>query len=301
MPILFRLLTSPRASSLLAWAQYDLPLVGQVSRIKDFLDECGVDFSECMERPEQLDTPRNIFERRIRYWECRPMPEDPRAVVSPADSRMLCGSLSETSTLFLKEKFFQYEELLGWDKKDWLAAFRNGDFAVFRLTPDKYHYNHMPVGGRVKDIYEIDGDCYSCNPGAVVRVITPFSKNKRVITIIDTDVPGGSGAGLVAMIEVVALMVGEIVQCYSVEGYESPGPVVQGMFCKRGAPKSRYRPGSSTDVLLFQGGRIQFEKDLIRNLYLPGVESRFSQGFGRPLIETDVKVRSRIATAQDTY
>jgi phosphatidylserine decarboxylase len=130
----------------------------------------------------------------------------------------------------------------------------------------------------------------------VVSLVTPFSKNKRMVTIIDTDVPGGSRAGLVAMIEVVALLVGEIVQCYSGEGYESPSLVTPGMFLGKGLPKSRYRPGSSTDVLIFQKGRIRFERDLIANMYLQGVESRFSQGFGRPLVETDVKVRSRIAS-----
>ena len=101
------------------------------------------------------------------------------------------------------------------------------------------------------------------------------------------------------MIEVVALLIGEIVQCYSEEKYDSPCPVIRGLFLKKGLPKSQYRPGSSTDVLLFQAGRIGFEKDLIQNMYVQGVESRFSQGFGRPLVETDVKVRSRIATVQD--
>ena len=299
MPTLFRVLTSARVSSLLGLLRYDLTPFGEVSRIRDFPHEYGIDLSECVESPEELDTPRKIFERKIRYGECRPLPEDPRVVVSPADSRMIYGSLSETSSLFLKEKFFHYEELLGPDKGQWLAAFRDGDFAIFRLTPEKYHYNHTPVAGRVADIYEIDGDHHSCNPGAVVRLVTPFSKNKRVVTIIDTDVPGGSRAGLVAMIEVVALLIGEIVQCYSEEKYDSPCPVIRGLFLKKGLPKSQYRPGSSTDVLLFQAGRIGFEKDLIQNMYVQGVESRFSQGFGRPLVETDVKVRSRIATVQD--
>jgi phosphatidylserine decarboxylase len=156
------------------------------------------------------------------------------------------------------------------------------------------------VAGRVVDIYEICGGHHSCNPGAVVSLVSPFSKNKRVITIIDTDVPGGSGAGLVAMIEVAALMVGEILQCYSSKEYESPSPIVRGMFLDRGVPKSQYRPGSSTDVLIFQRGRIRFEEDLIQNMYTFGVESRFCQGFGRPLVETDVRVRSRIATVRDS-
>ena len=132
-----------------------------------------------------------------------------------------------------------------------------GDFAVFRLTPDKYHYNHTPVAGIVADIYEIAGGYHSCNPGAVVEIVTPYSKNKRVVTIIDTDVPDGTGVGLVAMVEVVALMIGEIVQCYSTERYDNPQPVTKGMFLAKGRPKSLYRPGSSTDVLIFQQGQSQ--------------------------------------------
>ena len=105
-----------------------------------------------------------------------------------------------------------------------------------------------PAG--VRDIYALDGACHSCNPGAVVRQVTPFSKNRRVVTIIDSDVAGGTGVGLVAMIEVVALMIGDIVQCYSARRYEAPRPVVRrGCSSKRGQPKSLYRPGSSVDLV----------------------------------------------------
>jgi phosphatidylserine decarboxylase len=174
-------------------------------------------------------------------------------------------------------------------------VFQNGEFAIFRLTPDKYHYNHTPVAGKVVDIYEIPGGYHSCNPGAVVAEATPYSKNKRVVTIIDTDVGGGTNVGLVAMIEVVALMIGDIKQCYSKTRYDKPRPVVTGMHLHKGCPKSLYRPGSSVDVLVFQRGRIVFSEDIVENMYRNDAQSRFSSGFGRPLVETDVQVRSEIA------
>ena len=37
------------------------------------------------------------------------------------------------------------------------------------------------------------------------------------------------------------------------------------MLIERGCPKSRYRPGSSADVLIFQVGQISFDEDLIVN------------------------------------
>ncbi|WP_321531831.1 phosphatidylserine decarboxylase [uncultured Desulfuromonas sp.] len=299
-PMMFNALTGPRVSSWLGTINYDLDRVSRASGQDAFLEKCGVDLSECLDDPATLNTPRKIFERKIRYWQCRPMENMVESVVSTADARLVVGSLVETDTLFLKDKFFSLVELLGSDKPAWLQRFDQGDFAVLRLTPDKYHFNHVPVSGEIRDIYELEGRYHACNPGAVVAEVTPYSKNRRLVTIIDTDVNGGSQVGLVAMIEVVALMIGDIHSCYSSnpQGYE---PVIEqriGVRLERGQPKSLFRPGSSTDVLLFEPGRIRFCPDLLENQQRQGISSRFSLGFGRPLVETDVPVRSTIALSR---
>lgn len=292
-PSLFRLVTSPRVTDVLGFVNYDLPFGANRSACSRFLRELDINLEECLDPPAELDTPRKVFERRIRYEECRPMPDDPAAVVSPADARVLVGSCSETSALLVKEKFFTFPELLG--ERLWFDAFRDGDFALFRLTPDKYHYNHTPVSGQVLDIFQIDGAFNSCNPNAIVALATPYSKNRRVVTVIDTDVAGGTGVGLVAMVEVVALMIGDIVQCYSDKGYQNPRKVKQGMYLEKGQPKSLYRPGSSTDILIFQRGRVDFADDLLKNQRRTDVTSRFTLGFQQSLVETDIRVRSLLA------
>lgn len=290
-PTLFSALIGRRSTRLLAALNFDLPIWSGTRR---FLRSCGVNFDECVDAVETLDTARKLFGRKIRWWECRPMPESSDAVVSPADARALVGSLSDTSGLFVKNKFFDLEDLLG--KRAWIRAFVGGDFAVLRLTPDKYHYNHTPVAGQVAEVYDVPGDYHSCNPGAVVTTAAPYSKNKRWVTIIDTDVPGGTRVGLVAMVEIAALMIGNVIPAYSEHRYDDPRQVRPGMFLRKGVPKSLYEPGSSTDVVLFQKGRIRFAQDIVLNLHRSGVESRFSEGFGRPLVETDVQVRSLLAT-----
>ncbi|HUH65051.1 MAG TPA: phosphatidylserine decarboxylase [Syntrophales bacterium] len=296
-PAFFRALTCARASRLIGFLNYEFFIGEKMFRHMDFLQSRGIDLQECVDAPENLDTAKKIFERKIRYWEYRPMPSNTDVILSPADARMLVGSFSESSHLFIKGKFFDYEEMLWTDKKTWLRAFEKGDFAIFRLTPEKYHYNHTPVAGKVIDFYQLQGDYHSCNPNAVLSIATPYSKNRRVVTIIDTDVEGGTGAGLVAMIEVVAMMIGDIVQCYSEEEYADPVPVGTGMCIKKGAPKSRYRPGSSTDVLIFQPGRVKFDYDIILNMFHQDAESLYCKGFGMPLMETEVKVRSAIGRA----
>ena len=293
-PLLFKAATSRRMSAILGFLNFDMPLVGNRRGSVDRIKSMGIDPDECMDSPGTLNTPRKVFERKIRYRQCRPMPEATGRIVSPADARMIVGSFNHHDSLFLKEKFFSFDELIGTDRQQWLRAFENGDFALFRLTPDKYHYNHVPVSGQVMDIYEIDGRCHSCNPGAVVSMVTPFSKNRRVVTVMDTDVPGGTGIGLVAMIEIVAMMIGDIVQCYSTRAYDNPHDVSPGMFVERGCPKSLYRPGSSVDVLIFQQNRVVFSPDILVNMRRRDVTSRYTLYFRSPLVETDVKVRSEI-------
>ena len=296
-PFLFSLLLSARSSAFFGYLNYDCPVRSRISNPMKMLRSLGIPPEEISGRVEDLNTYRKLFERRINYRDFRPMEQDASCVVSPSDARVLIGSFCETEDLFIKGKFFNYRELIGCDKTQWSTAFEKGDYAVFRLTPEKYHYNHAPVSGKVVDIYEMNGRYHSCNPGAVVESVTPFSKNRRVLTILDTDVENGTGVGLVAMVEIVALMIGRIVQCYSTDRYDSPEPVTKGLFIEKGQPKSLFRPGSSTTVLIFQKNRVRFSCDLLDNMNRKDVQSRFSRGFGKPLVETELNVRETIGSA----
>ena len=294
---LFRALTSARLTALLGALHFDLRPLNPARMRVQLARTCGMDLTECADPLATLDTARKVFERKIRYWDCRSMEPDIAAIVSPADARLLAGSFQRDSTLFLKDKLFRYEEMFGQDKPDWQNAFRGGDYAVLRLTPDKYHYNHVPATGVVRDIYEIEGVFQSCHPAVVVAQAAPHSKNRRTVTIIDTDVSNGTQAGLVAMIEVVALMIGDIVQCYSAKHYDAPSPIHIGMRLERGSPKSIFRPGSSTVVLIFQKGRIRFCDDILANLRRSELSSLYSAAWGKSLVESDVPVRATIARA----
>ncbi len=295
-PALFRLCTQARASAVLGWLQFDLPGLRTGTRnVLRMASAMGIQLDECIDPPEAFDTVRKLFERRIRYGDCRPLSTAVGDIASPADARVIAGDLNETDLFFVKEKFFTLPELFGSQAARWSPSFAGGQFAIFRLTPDKYHYNHVPVSGTVLDIFEVDGCYHSCNPGAVMQVASPFAKNKRVVTIIDTDVPGGTQVGKVAMIEVVALMIGRIEQCYSAECYDDPRAVEPGMFLERGQPKSLYHPGSSTDILLFQPGRIRLAADLTANRRRTGVRSRYALGLGEMAVETELNVRETIA------
>lgn len=295
-PHLFSIVTGSRISKCLSYLNYDSFIGEKVIGLGSFLRKYGICNQECLESPRELTTLRRVFERKIRFWDCRPMPHDPGSIVSPCDAKMIYGSMDEKSQFFIKGKFFNFEELLGKDREKWFSAFAGGDFAIFRLTPEKYHYNHAPVSGRVDDFYTVRGKYHSCHPEAIVTACTPYSKNKRVVTIINTDFPGGTQVGLVAMIEVVALMIGDILQCYCHYHYDHPVSVEKGLFLRKGQPKSLFRPGSSTVLLFFEKDRLRFSDDIAANMFSSDVKNIFCQKFDQHLIETDVKVRSLIGT-----
>lgn len=296
-PSMFNALTSRRMSSLLGYLHFDLLAEHRTRSGMQLLRKMQANWEECVEPPGHFTSPRKVFERQIKYWQYRPMDPSPTAIVSPADAKILLGSLLETPDLYIKEKFFSAKELLGAHTR-WYPFFHDGDFAILRLTPDKYHYNHFPVTGRVADIYEIGGSYHSCNPNAIIATASIHAKNRRIVTIIDTDVDGGANIGMVGMVEVVALMIGDIVQCYSSSRYDDPRPVTRGMLVTKGSPKSLYRPGSSTDILLFARDSITFSDDLQKNARRADVYSRFSPSREHPMVETDIKLRSTIARAE---
>lgn len=293
------LASSQYVSELLGYLNYDNLLSSRASGMQRFLRRSGINLAELVDDLGKLNTPRKIFERQIKYWQFRPLPHEACCVVCPADSRVVTGSISTTPAVPIKEKFFTFPELLGQsESQEPTSRFWGGDYAVFRLTPEKYHYTHVPVTGVVEEFYAVEGRYHSCNPNATVHLLTPHSKNRRVVTILNSDCPGGSGVGRVAMIEVVALMVGQIEQRYSQVEYQAPRMVERGMLLQIGAPKALFRPGSSTVVLLFEAGRIRFAEDLVGNQRRRGIHSRYSAGFGEVLVETDVAVRSLLATSR---
>jgi len=76
-------------------------------------------------------------------------------------------------------------------------------------------------------------------PGRISKASgdTIFKEQERVVTVINTDTDGGTGIGLVAMIEVVALMIGDIVQRYSETQYLDPAPFREVCSCAKVVPK----------------------------------------------------------------
>jgi phosphatidylserine decarboxylase len=79
VPFVYQLLGSQWFSGFIGWVNYDFPLGQDITGIRRFLKNCSVNLSECLDQPQELDSARKIFERRIRYWQYRPITEDASA------------------------------------------------------------------------------------------------------------------------------------------------------------------------------------------------------------------------------
>jgi phosphatidylserine decarboxylase len=80
---LFKAFTSPFITRLLGYLYFDLFVSQRPEQVFQAANQLNIDLSECLDRSE-LTSLRGLFERKIRYWENRPISPNPHTVVSPA-------------------------------------------------------------------------------------------------------------------------------------------------------------------------------------------------------------------------
>jgi phosphatidylserine decarboxylase len=288
-----RIAASKRLTQALASWEFDRPLFRPQQTIGFAVQRMGIDLSDALGDPAHWRTLRELFERQIRYWESRPLPSAKAAIVSPADGKLLHFGGGEDAMVSVKRRFFSVPELLA--KPNWAAQFSTARGVSVRLTPEVYHYVHAPVSGVVLDVYDVDGAYHSCNPTALVSFDSPYMLNRRRVVVLNTDVPGGSQVGAVAVIAVAAMMIGRIEDRYSEQRYDEPQPLRIGTEVIQGAPMMMFRPGSSTVLVLWPSERAAATQRLTELSSKRHVPSRFGDWLLMPWNEVLVRVRAVVA------
>jgi phosphatidylserine decarboxylase len=176
----------------LGWA-----VIGLYSRVYD------VTLDECAHRGpwSSFDA---FFTRQLRSG-ARQIEGDARTMVSPADGRLEApGPIAPGGTYVVKGRPYAVEELVG----DAAEARRmvGGAGVVVYLSPRDYHRVHAPVSGTIRRIRSMPGDYFPVNEVGVRHVPNLFCRNRRVSIEIEAD----GGLGRVAVIMVVAMIVGRI-------------------------------------------------------------------------------------------
>lgn len=178
----------------------------QLSRfiIRRFAAHYGVDMSEAA-NPDLSAYPsfNDFFTRALREG-ARPMPEDPRALISPADGAVSqAGQISGESLLQAKGHEYSLSALLA--SVELAREFTDGFFATIYLSPRDYHRVHAPWAGTLVRTIAVPGALFSVNEATTVGVPGLFARNERLVMVFDTAVGPAAlvmvGAMIVASIE----------------------------------------------------------------------------------------------------
>jgi len=237
------------------WRPWKNFLIGRVVRAY------AVEMSEA-EQPDPFAFPTfNAFFTRALKPAARPMPDDPRAIICPADGRVSqLGSIRDGRIFQAKDQDFSAAELLGDEAA--AAAYANGRFITVYLSPRDYHRVHAPLTGRLRETLHIPGRLFSVAPFAVEAVPRLFARNERLVCHFD----GAHGPFAVVMVG--AMLVSGVETVWS--GMEIP-PYASAVVRKdwrgkdirleRGAELGRFNMGS-TAIVLLPAGTAEFDPEL---------------------------------------
>ena len=128
----------------------------------------------------------DFFTRQLRSG-ARPLPENVKAMVSPADGVVSeFGQIAQKQIIQAKGKMYSVAKLLGDD--DLAVDMDEGCFATVYLSPKDYHRVHMPMSGKPVSIHYIPGKLFSVNNRTAQNLDSLFAINERlVITFEDED------------------------------------------------------------------------------------------------------------------
>ncbi|MGZ3737010.1 MAG: phosphatidylserine decarboxylase, partial [Bdellovibrionota bacterium] len=177
-------------------------------KIPEFVKKFGVAMEDF--EPGPFHSFNEFFVRRFLPGK-RPFPAEPPLMGAFAEARYLgFAQLDATTTLPIKGLRLAAEDVLG--STPGKERFHGGPCLLARLCPVDYHRFHYPDAGRTIHWHGEMGRLHSVNPVALARKPDLFLENERQISLLQTE-----NFGLLAYVEVGALMVGRIIHTHPIE------------------------------------------------------------------------------------
>ncbi len=215
-------------------------------KIKPFIQNFEIDEAEFLHDPKSFNSFNDFFIRKLKP-ECRPVFQEDRAAIIPADGRYLFyQNIDEAQGFVVKGQKFNLETLL--QEKELSKKYSHGTMIIARLCPTDYHRFHFPVDCIPAKTKLINGFLYSVNPIAIKKDIHIFTQNKRTLTELKSE-----RFGTVLFLEIGATSVGTITETYTPD-----------QFYPKGAEKGYFSFGASSLILLFEKDRLKLDEDLIQ-------------------------------------
>lgn len=228
-----------------------------------FIKRYAVNMQEAIEpNPFAYACYNDFFTRQLKA-ESRPIDENPKSIVSPADGALAqFGAIRAERILQAKGHTYSAKDLVGGSAA--LAAhFINGSFATVYLAPKDYHRVHMPFAGRLSKMIYVPGKLFSVNDHAAENIPNVFARNERVVCIFETTL------GKMAVVLVGAMIVGGMETVWAGTITPPHGKQIRiwdytdtpEIYLEKGAEMGRFKLGS-TVILLFGAGTMAWNNDL---------------------------------------
>ncbi len=204
----------------------------------------GIDLGEALVPPGGYPTLDALFTRSLLPGS-RPVDPDPSSLASPADGRLLVvGPIDEGLRLSVKGVSFSVRELVA--DPALARGLMGGAAAVFRLYAADCHRLFFPCAGVPAAPRPVPGGYESVSPRPG-NDLPFYVLNRRTVTTLET----GRFARLV-FVDVGGFLVGTI------RHLAPPGVRVE-----KGAPRSLFRFGGSTLVLLAPEGAVEWDRAIL--------------------------------------
>ena len=229
------------------WYGHRMNQPSSAAKITPFLEQYALDASEFADPISSYQTFNEFFFRKLKP-EARPIEQDPKVAVFPADGRHLgFPEADQIKSVFIKGQRFDLTELLG--DSELASKFRKGPLVSSRLCPVDYHRYHFPLAGTPGEPKILPGPMFSVSPIALRKQLAYLWTNKRSLTLLEA-----GEFGTVAILEIGATCVGSIHQSFQV-----------GSPVEKGQEKGFFAFGGSSTITLFEPGKVKLAEDLVHH------------------------------------
>ncbi len=222
-------------------------------KIPKFIETYQIEMADYQETT--YDSFNDFFIRQLKPT-ARTIATEPRALIAPADGRLLAYSISPDLTFMVKGQPYSIGSLLQNDELS--QEYAKGLCLVLRLAVTDYHRYHYLDDGQIGEQRSIKGRLHTVSPISLGKHQV-YAENSRHWSVLET-----TNFGKVTQVEVGALLVGRITN----------HPLTT---FKRGQEKGYFSYGGSTIILLFKENQVTIAPD-IWEWSQKGVESLLSFG-----------------------
>lgn len=182
-----------------------------------FINQYSIAMEEFVLSPEQYSSFNHFFTRELKP-QARVIPQDPRAFISPADSKLLVvPNITSTESFVVKNTGFTMQEFIGATIDS--RPYEDGILMIFRLAPYDYHRYHFPISCTPTPAITIEGVLETVNPIAYYNGCNALCLNERHLTQLFTE----KSEHPIVAVSVGAMFVGAIKEVYPANTAVSKG------------------------------------------------------------------------------